>query len=412
MLILQMLRWLLLSAEALLALPVLYLCLLSFAAVSSERRRKSKQILTPMGGIAAKNASSMNFAILVPAHNEEIVLDTLLESLHTVTYPRERYTVYVVADNCTDNTAELARKYDQVHVYERFDAAKRGKGYALQWLMQELEEAHRIHDAYVILDADSSICPTFLLSMNRELLHGAQALQACYTVSNATASPGSALRWIALALVNHVRPLGRNGLGGSSTLSGNGMCLSRNFLLRYPWQSFSLAEDYHYYLSLVEQGERVQYVPDAVVRSQMPITFAQMRTQDIRWESSGGGQSPWVVALRLLRNGIRHWDFVRIEALAELLTPPLSLLVTGCLLTFVLSLAFWSWHGLLLSVLLIAGLMVYIGSAFYLLRPPQQVYKALLFAPTFMLWKLWVYFVLRKSKKHTSEWVRTSRVAP
>ena len=406
MIILRIFPWLLLIAEALLALPILYLCGLSVSAMWSEQRRKLAQTssVTP--------ASYTDFAILIPARDEEMVLGTLLESLHAVMYPRERYTIYVAADNCTDTTAELARKCDQVHVYERFDQAKRGKGYALQWLMQELEETHHIHDAYVILDADFSVCPTFLLSMNWELLHGAQALQACYTVSNATASPGSALRWIALALVNHVRPLGRNGLGGSSTLNGNGMCLSRNFLQRYPWQSFSLAEDYHYYLTLVEQGERVQYVPDAVVRSQMPTTFAQMRTQDIRWELSGGGRSPWVVALHLLGSGIRHWDFVRIEALAELLTPPLSLLVAGCLLTFVLSLVFWPWPGLLLSILLLAGLMGYIGSAFYLLRPPERVYKALLFAPAFMLWKLWVYFVLRRSKKHTTEWVRTSRVMP
>ena len=403
MIILRILPCLLLIAESLLALPILYLCVISAAAVYSERRRKIAQTKS------VPSASHADFAILIPAHDEEVILGTLLENLSTLTYPRERYTVYVVADNCTDTTAELARKCEQVLVYERFDQAKRGKGYALQWLMRELEEAHRIHDAYVILDADSIVCPTFLLSMNRELLHGAQALQACYTVLNATASPGSALRWIALALVNYVRPLGRNGLGGSSTLNGNGMCLSRDFLQRYPWQSFSLAEDYHYYLSLVEKGERVQYVPDAVVRSQMPTTFAQMRTQDIRWESSGGGQSPWIVALRLLGGGIRHWDFVRIEALAELITPPLSLLVAGCLFTFVLSLLIWPWPGLLLSILLIVGLMVYIGSAFYLLRPPKRVYKALLYAPTFMLWKLWVYFVLSRSKKHTSEWVRTSR---
>ncbi len=402
MIILRILSWLLLFAQILLALPILYLCVVSASAVYSERRRKGTQTTgeTP--------ASHTDFAILIPAHDEEMILGTLLENLRNLTYPRERYTVYVVADNCTDTTAELARKSDSVRVYERFDQTKRGKGYALNWLMRELEEAQRVHDAYVILDADSVVCPTFLLSLNRELLRGTEALQARYTVLNATASPGSALRWIALSLVNYVRPLGRTNLGGSSTLNGNGMCFSRNFLLRHPWQSFSLAEDYHYYLTLVEHGERVQYVPDAVVRAQMPTTFARMRTQDIRWESSSGGRSSWAVALHLFAGGIRQRDFVRIEALAELLTPPLSQLVAGCLLTLILSLLIWPWPGLLLSILLIVGLMVYIGSAFYLLRPPQQMYKALLYAPAFMLWKLWVYFVLRRSKKHT-RWVRTSR---
>src|SRR5947209_1919436 len=105
------------------------------------------------------------------------------------------------------------------------------------------------------------------------------------------------------------------------------MCLSRALLVDYPWQAFSLAADYQYYLTLVEHGERVRYVPQAIVRSQMPTTFSQMRTQDIRWESSGGGQSTWRVVWRLLEAGLKYRDFARLEAIAELLTPPLSFLV-------------------------------------------------------------------------------------
>ncbi|MEO8970497.1 MAG: glycosyltransferase, partial [Ktedonobacteraceae bacterium] len=249
----------------------------------------------------------------------------------------------------------------------------------------------------------------FLLSMNRELLRGGQALQACNTVLNVTESPGTALRWLALTLVNHVRSLGRTCLGGSSTLNGNGMCLSHALLARYPWQAFGQAEDYQYYLTIVEHGERVLYVPDAVVRSQMPATFAQMRTQDIRWESSSGSQSTWHAVGTLLKAGLKYRDFVRIEAVAELLTPPLSLLVSWCMLTFVFSFFIWHWAGLLMSTLLVVGLLCYIGTAFYLLRPPQTVYKALLHAPGFIIWKLWVYFVLKRSRKHAGEWVRTSR---
>ena len=106
------------------------------------------------------------------------MLGNLLESLSELAYPKDQYTVYVVADNCTDNTAELARETGWVQVYERFDT-KRGKGYALNWLLQKLEENQLIHDAYVILDADSVVVPTFLQSMTRELAQGAQALQAC-----------------------------------------------------------------------------------------------------------------------------------------------------------------------------------------------------------------------------------------
>jgi len=351
------------------------------------------------------------FAILIPAHNEETILGTLLDSLAQLDYPADAYTVCVVADNCTDGTAALARTTSTVRVYERFDASQRGKGYALSWLMRQLEEERLVYDAYVILDADSVVVPTFLSAMARELAQGARAMQANNTVLNVTESPSTALRLIAMTLVNHVRPLGRNGLGASSTLTGNGMCLSRALLLRYPWQAFSQAEDYQYYLTLVEYGERVRYIPEAIVRSQMPTTFSQMRTQDIRWESADGNRSTGQNALRLLQSGLRNHDLARIEAIVELLTPPLSLLLCGCLVLGIVSLGTGSWVELGISVFLLVGLLGYIGSALYLLRPPRAVYKALLHAPGFVLWKLWVYFVLRKSNKHKGEWVRTSRTA-
>ena len=187
------------------------------------------------------------------------------------------------------------------------------------------------------------------------------------------------------------------------------MCLSHNLLIRYPWRAFAIAEDYQYYLTLIQHGERVRFIPEAVVRSQMPTTFTQMRTQDVRWESEEPSQSTWRIALKLLTNGLRLRDFVRLEAVAELLVPPLSLLMGLCLLTLIVSLLVWSLQGLLISLLLVGGLLCYIGTAFYLLRPPYRVYRAFFHAPGFMAWKLWVYFVVRRSKKHTGEWIRTSR---
>jgi cellulose synthase/poly-beta-1,6-N-acetylglucosamine synthase-like glycosyltransferase len=403
MLILQILRWLLLAAEVLIALPILYLCILSISAILTAKKRKNQHTAS-----SPPVSSDANFAILIPAHNEESILLNLLESLSALVYPKDRYTVYVVADNCTDRTAEIARATGWVRVYERFDETKRGKGYALNWLLQQLEEDRLIHDAYVVLDADSVIVPTFLQSMTQELAHGAQALQASNTVLNVSESPSTALRLIALTLMNHVRPLGRNGIGASSTLTGNGMCLSRSLLMRYPWRAFAIAEDCQYYLTLVEHGERVRYVPEAVALSQMPTTFAKMRTQDVRWESSAG-LSTRRIALKMLSDGLRLRDFVRVEAVAELLVPPLSLLVGWCLLALILSLLLLSLPELLFSFVLIGGLTCYLGTALYLLHPPREVYMALLYAPGFIVWKLWVFLVLSRSKKHTSEWVRTSR---
>jgi cellulose synthase/poly-beta-1,6-N-acetylglucosamine synthase-like glycosyltransferase len=403
MLVLQALRWLLLGIEIVIALPILYLCIVSVSAFLATKKRKDTL------DISSAFTSIASIAMLIPAHNEITVLGKLLESLAALEYPKDQFDVYVVADNCTDTTAELARTVGWVHVYERFDQNKRGKGFALNWLMQKLHADHLFYDAYIVLDADSVVYPNFLEEMNKGLAQGAQALQAQNNVLNITDSPSTALRWLALTLMNHVRPLGRNGLGCSSTLTGNGMCLSHALLERYPWQAFSLAEDYQYYLSLVKHGEKVRYMPDAIVRSEMPSTFAQMRTQDIRWESPDKSQPAWKTSLQLLNLGFRNRDAVRIEAIAELLTPPLSYLIGLSMLTLFGSLLLWSIPNMLMSLVIIVGLLFYLSTPFYLLHPPQTVLRAFLHAPGFMLWKLWVILVVKRSKKQTTEWIRTSR---
>ncbi|MDQ2716579.1 MAG: glycosyltransferase family 2 protein [Chloroflexota bacterium] len=404
MFVLNVLRGMLLVAEVCLAAPVLYLGVVSASALRAAKSRQAAYAQSRLSPLPM-----MRFAILVPAHDEEVTLGALLANLAQLDYPRNLYTVYVVADNCTDSTPDIVRASGIARVYERFDQAKRGKGYALNWLLQKLTEDRLLYDAYVVIDADSIVDPAFLQAMAIEMERGTQSMQAHNTVLNVDASPSAALRWIALSLINHVRPLGRCGLGASAALTGNGMCLSHAILQRYPWQAFSVGEDYEYYLTLVADGERVQYVPEAVVRSHMPTKFAQMRTQDIRWEATQPVRKTWRALWKLLSTGLRQRDFVRVEAFTELLVPPLSLLVSFCVLTLLAAIALRWLPGLLVGLALVAGLTCYVGTALYLLRPSRSVYKALLYAPGFMLWKLWVYFVLRKNKKHTSEWVRTSR---
>src|SRR6266487_2108357 len=405
MLVSQVLRWFLLVAEILIAIPIVYVCILSITAIVITKKSKARNSNLSITG----ESPQYNFAIIVPAHNEEVLLGNLLESISALTYPKEQYTVHVVADNCTDKTAVLARAYDGVQVHERFDEVKRGKGFVLEWMFQKLEEKHLIYDAYVIIDADSVVEPAFLRFMAKEIARGARALQAHYTVLNMTESPSAGLRWIAFALQAHLRPLSRSRLGGSSTLTGNGMCFSRALLERHPWRAFSLSEDYEYYLTLVRHGERVHYVPEAVVHSHMPTTFRGMRTQDIRWESGGSGMTVWQTTRELLRAGLQLHSFACFEAVMELLAPPLSFMMGWCMLMLIGSLLLWFPLAIVLSLLLIGGLIFYIGTAFYLLRPPPLVYRALLYAPGFMLWKLWILLVLSRSKKHTSQWIPTIR---
>jgi cellulose synthase/poly-beta-1,6-N-acetylglucosamine synthase-like glycosyltransferase len=336
----------------------------------------------------------------------------MLRSLAQIDYPRDRYDVHIIADNCADRTAEIARAAG-VHVHERTDADNRGKGYALTWAFDLLMSGANHYDAYVVLDADAVVDPGLLNALARGLARGGLALQSQNAVLNAAASPVSALRWLALSLMNYIRPLGRNALGGSSTLTGNGMCLTHELLVRQPWQAFGLSEDYQYYLSIVSSGEKVLFVPDAGVRSVMPTTSSQLQTQDIRWESLNPDASAWQrrVGWRLLTEGIRRRSWIRLDALAELLTPPLSVLGGGSVALLIAGVLLDAPVQIALALVLATLLIAYVASAFVLLRPPLGVYRALIYAPAYMARKLWIYFVLRRQRKNTTSWVRTSRMA-
>jgi hypothetical protein len=134
-----------------------------------------------------------------------------------------------------------------------------------------------------------------------------------------------------------------------------------------------------------------------------------MRSQDVRWGAAQPDSSTLRTGLRLFAAGAKSRDFVRMDAALEHVAPPLSVLVYTCAF-FPVASAVLRWPlGMFIGLGLCAGLGCYVGSAFYLLRPPAAAYRAILYAPAFMAWKVWVYVILRRNKKHGHEWVRTSR---
>src|SRR5215471_9575182 len=201
--------------------------------------------LTIAAALARKSApppgpGRRRFAILVPAHNEEPVIARLLRSLAALEYPH--HDVCVVADNCDDRTAEIARAHGAL-VFERFTDSDKAKGYALRWLLEQLRARGRDYDAFVVLDADTVAASDLLARFDARLESGSQAIQAYYTVLNAGESPIAGLRFAALAALHYLRPLGRSALGLSVGLKGNGMCFSAPVLEQFAWNWFTLAED-------------------------------------------------------------------------------------------------------------------------------------------------------------------------
>jgi hypothetical protein len=393
-------RWLgsairlaLIVAQLPVALITLYLDSLTVAAALWRRHVTPREPQT-------------RFAVLVPAHDEELVLPRLLASCGALDYPAHLFTVHLVADNCSDGTAEVARNAG-VTVHERNDTTLRGKGHALHWLLERLGTAGLAYDAYVIVDADTVVSPNLLRVFDAHLARGDQAIQCYYGVLNADQGRQAMLRYCALALYNGLRPRGRDALGLSAGLRGNGMCFSAPLLERLGWTAYSLAEDAEFHLRLVESGIHVTYAAQAHVVAEMPTSLRQAQSQHMRWER-GRLQLLRAHGTRLLVEGVRRRDPARLDALAELALPPFSIVVAsvcGWLGLTTISRARGA-RGLAAWVLL--GQVGYVLGGLRIARAPLRAYTALLVAPPLAAWKLLLY--LRAALgRDDGRWVRTER---
>ncbi|WP_322490182.1 glycosyltransferase family 2 protein [Chloroflexus sp.] len=376
-----------------LALIVAYLLLLTIAAFFARRT-------TPL-----RDRPTTRFVIMIPAHNEERLLPDLLTNLNQLDYPRELYNVHVVADNCTDRTAAVAKPHG-AQVYERFDQTLRGKGYALEWLLQQIWQRNVPHDALVILDADSVVSTNFLRVMDARLARGERVIQAYYTVRQPEGAWSAGIRAVALIVLHYLRPLGRMVLGGSTGLKGNGMVFAAEIVRRHRWTA-SLTEDIEYHMALILAGERAMFAPDAVVWAEMPDSLRAAQSQNERWER-GRMEMVRNYVPQLLREGIRRRSFLLIDAAIEQLIPPFSVVTGASILIALAAVALRDPAALALAGFILGGQIVYILSGLILVRAPWPIYRSLLFTPFFIVWKLWLYARLALGIK-PRDWIRTAR---
>jgi len=383
---------------ALLALPVLAAALyLATLAVLSSRPPPPEP------------RESVRFDIVVPAHDEEAGVADTVRSLLAVAYPRDRFRVFVVADNCIDQTAARARAAG-AHVLERLDPERRGKGHALAFAFDRLTN-EGFADALVVVDADSLVTPNLLGAFAARIESGARALQAGYGVRNRDASWRTRLLHLGFTLFHDVRSLARERLGLSCGLRGNGMAFGRSVLRDVPHDAFSVVEDVEYGIRLGLVGCRVQYVDEARIIGEMAATERASRSQRSRWE---GGRHTLARqhARILLGRAVRERSPLLFDLALDLLVPPLSYLVvavTAGLLLSVLGLA--SGMGTVVATAVwttaAVGLMLYVLRGWRLAGLGWRGFLDLLHVPGFIAWKLALRF--RPDPARKGEWVRTSR---
>jgi cellulose synthase/poly-beta-1,6-N-acetylglucosamine synthase-like glycosyltransferase len=391
-------------------LAALYLLVLTVAAcLHPDRQRIS-------GIFHGPRVPQSRFVILIPAHNEELLLGDVLHRLRDQSYPKTHYEVVVIADNCEDMTAEVARKGGATTLV-RHDLTNRGKGQALNWAMQgPLMQLPQPWDAVVIMDADSVLNADFLWFMDERLRQGHQAMQGYYGVQNPGDSWRTALMTVALAAFHFLRPLGRDKLGLPCGLKGNGMCFARQLVERFGYPASSVVEDIELALMYLRHGIGVKFAAGAQVFGQMAATTQQADSQRKRWE---GGRLPLLKnwALPLWREGLRERNLAKLDGALDLFVPPLTLLLVLTAAGFFAALVVawlaasqlgWIvcgvWSGALLA------LVVYVCAGLALIEAPAGVWLRLAAAPVFVFWKLGVYLRMACARKTApSEWVRTDR---
>ena len=382
----------LMAGEAVLMGVVAYLVLLVFAgAVVRPKRPPPAQ-------------RKRRFAVIVPAHNEEAVVAQTLVSLNDLDYPRSLFDVHVIADNCDDATAAIARDYTPF-VHERTDRTAMGKGQALRWLFDRLPAD--AYDAFAVIDADSVASRNFLSAMNDRLASGWLAVQSNYGVLHAERSWVASLRGVAFCLLHYARRSGLSALGASAGLGGDGMVFASELRQAREWDAFGVTEDLELNAKLAAAGVKVGFAPEASVLGEMPLTLAASRGQNLRWER-GRLAVARHYAPRLIAGAFRSRDRSKLTAGLDLLVPPLS--VIALIGTAFLCLSFHPvcCHGRPCAIAILLGLTAYVVGGLASARAPRRLWLSLGFAPLYAAWKGWLY-AQALIARGTPSWTRAGR---
>lgn len=358
--------------------------------------------------LPAEPAEFPRFLILIPAHDEEILIEGCLASLAALRYPSDRCELLVVADNCTDATAERVRARG-VPCLERTDETQRGKPWAIAWALQRIKLPR--YDAVVILDADSIVDPGFLHALGRRAPLGAKIVQGYIDVSNPGESAVTRMArvWSAVRfdVINAIKVR-----AGLNVPLGDGMCIGTTILGERGWSAFSLSETWEVYASMTAAGIPCVGASDAHLAAQEARSLRQSASQRKRWTAGRlsvlANYGPAI--LKSPRIGLRE----KLDCLAELTAlGPAAHLGVALALVAVAIVAHVPF-GAPIAIALLASLVrpiTYASIALARDPSPGQAAAAFAFLPLYVVWRLGIQ-VGALARLGNKPWVRTDRHRP
>ncbi len=344
--------------------------------------------------------------IMMPAHNEELVIASTLKGILPQLKPEDR--LVVIADNCTDATAEIAR-FNGAEVVERFDAVKRGKGYALDFGIRYLES--NPPDILILIDADCRVESGAIAQLTNYALGSNRPVQALYLMEKPT-NPTSkdAISAFAFKIKNLVRAGGLARLGIPCFLTGTGMAFPWHVIRSVDLASGNIVEDMKLGLDLTISGYKPLLCSQANVTGLLPQQGQAANSQRTRWEH-GHIQTIITYVPQMLMAALEQKRIDLLISALDLCVPPLSLFVmmwaglTSVTITAGILGASWlpslilGFGGLLMATGIIISWAMFGRSDLPL--------KQLLSIPLYILWKIPMYFKFLVKRQNT--WVRTER---
>lgn len=348
------------------------------------------------------------FALVVPAHNEEIVIGCLVRSLKHLDYPSDLYDIYVICDNCTDSTEDAVVKAGGTP-WRRVDQEKRGKQWALGWAFERILDIGK-HDAVCVFDADNLVAPDFLTVMNDRLCRGEKVIQGYLDTKNPDDT------WITRAYaisywgMNRVSQLARSNLGLPVYLGGTGFCVSIDVLKKYGWHVTTLTDDLEYSVQMVLAGIKPTLAYDARVWDEKPLTLRASMRQRLRW-MQGQADVAFKYTLPLLWKLIRTGRLVLLDTLLYVYLPLVILVNQAFILTATLGVILSSTPAVQAAILArsLAFQMAFSLVPMVIQRIPVRHYRGLLLQPLYNItWlPLIIAGILRRNHK---AWAHTKHV--
>lgn len=349
------------------------------------------------------------FAVIIPAHNEELIIDGLCQNLKNIIYNRELYDIYIIADNCSDGTSRICRQ-NGLNVLERHNESQRGKGYAIKFAFENISLNH--YDAFLLIDADTYVDTHILSELSRSLSKGEDAIQCYIDIPNDHESWFTKLISVARVMNGLFYHHPKYTLGLSSYLMGSGICFSTELIKKKGWTAFSIAEDWEYYAQLLLGGYRIAFAKNAVVHQYESKSLEQATSQRLRW-SRGRWKVTKTLGLRLMLEGLKQRNLVLFDASLPLIFPnyslQINLTVVALILSFLLPSSGWKIFCVGSSLVLLTGqFSLFIAGAF-VAGSPCKTFRAAFYAPLFLIWKSIIDLLCFTGLYRGKNWVRTKR---